>query len=168
MYWLIPTLIACAGIFSDDLKSRSVHLYWFIILLIGLLGMSLTTNLWIEVAINLGVNLLFLFLLFALLSLYFSIRQKRIVNLFETHIGLGDILFFLVICFYFPFVNYIVFFTVSLIFSLLVSPIIFYFQGRRRHIPLAGLQALFLAGYLILETIDVISFTNFTLLDFNK
>ena len=90
--------------------------------------------------INIGVNLIFILLLFFILKLYCKYKLKK--NIFEA-IGLGDFLFFIVLAVSFPIVSFFVLFSISLIFSLVLylvlKPIL-----KQKTIPLAGFQALFL------------------------
>lgn len=159
MFWLILSLISCSGIVIEDFKNRLVHLYWFLLLMIGLVGLHLSKSNWLNILYDASLNLIFLFVLFIFLFVYFSIKEKKLINLFNQHIGIGDLLFFLVISIYFTFPYYILFFTISLVFSLLFLPIIFYFQGRSRDIPLAGLQAMVLIFWMLLDRFNGISFT---------
>lgn len=148
MIWLIIAVTGATGIVWEDCKYRLVHVWWYIVLLIGLVGVTFTVRRTEELLLSTGMNLLFVFLLIILLTGYFSVRHRRWINLFDRYIGWGDILFFLVVAVYFTLEHYILFTIVTLILALCISPMIFWLQGKERHVPLAGIQAACLAIYL--------------------
>jgi hypothetical protein len=142
----ILIMILLLVIFVQDIKSRSV--YWIVFPLLVLVfifwhsvrNYSLTAAIF-NVLFNLG------FLLFQLLALtaWFSVKNKRLINIIDDLLGLGDTLFLASLAFFFPFLNFLVFYIISLVLILLV-----WVTGRRAlfksspYIPLAGLQALLL------------------------
>ncbi|MDB5124742.1 MAG: hypothetical protein JWP94_2871 [Mucilaginibacter sp.] len=94
---------------------------------------------WQPVLFNIG----FLMLQLLLVSIYFSAKQSRWINITAGLLGWGDILFLCSIAFYLSFVNFLFFFIISLLCVLAgwagwqaVS------QNKGKQIPLAGLQAL--------------------------
>ncbi len=92
----------------------------------------------------------------ALATLYFSFKNKKIIFLTDGMIGWGDILFFVAITPLVPFAEFGVFFPVSLIFSLFCWLVVSLFKpGQLNKIPLAGLQAVFFAGYLVWEWVKI-------------
>lgn len=158
MIWLVITLVGCTAIAVEDFRNRMVHFAWYILLMIGILGYSLKR---IDLNAFMGNTILcfaFIAFLMLLLTLYFSIKEKKLVNLFSQYLGLGDMLFFIVTGFYFDIISYILFFIASLFISLLLTPIIFKFQGKENHIPLAGLQSVCFALYITLDYFKLFSF----------
>lgn len=139
MHWGdLLLLLALAGIVYEDFKYRAIHWWWLLILAGGIL----TCRPWsmAQVAINWG----FLLSQFILLTLYFSIKQKSFTNIIDQFLGLGDILFLLVIALLFSPINFLLFFVVSLLLTL------FFFLGYQylfaspsspKTIPLAGALA---------------------------
>lgn len=141
-------LILLLLIFLQDLKERQV--YWFLLIIAIFIGGYIyyqKTILQIFI-INVGSNLLFVLFLFFVLKLYSKYKLQK--NLFEA-IGGGDFLFFLVISVSFPITSFMVLFSVSLIFSLIlfisVKPFL-----KKKTVPLAGFQALFFMLVLLLNT----------------
>lgn len=137
-------------IFFQDVKSRSV--YWiFFPVLIGLLlilhfDSSDQSWTWRDTLFNIG----FFASQLVLVILYFSIRNKKLTNIAAGLLGLGDILFILCTAFYLSVLNFLFFYIASLTAVLLfwliwqsATPV------KSRHIPLAGLQALLFAGFLL-------------------
>ncbi len=161
MIWLVIALLGCTAIAVEDFCNRMVHFAWYILLMIGILGYSLKRidlNAFIE---NTILCFAFIAFLMLLLTLYFSIKEKKLVNLFSQYLGLGDMLFFIVTGFYFDIISYILFFIASLFISLLLTPIIFKFQGKENHIPLAGLQSVCFTLYITLDYFKLFSFKEF-------
>jgi len=96
---------------------------------------------WQPALINIG----FLASQILLVSAYFSIKNKRLINITDQLLGLGDILFLLSISIYLSVLNFLVFYILSLVivlFSWLTWQL--FSQKKGHEIPLAGLQALIL------------------------
>jgi hypothetical protein len=143
-------LLTLVLIFVQDIKSRSV--YWFLfpvlIILFILLNVQqhhLFTESWQPVLINMS----FLLLQFLLVSLYFSIKNRRWVMITANLLGWGDILFLLSITFYLSVVNFLFFYVISLSFVLMIWLLWqLVSKEKNKQIPLAGLQALFFTVFL--------------------
>jgi hypothetical protein len=96
----------------------------------------------------------------AILTVYFSIRNKRWTNITAGLLGLGDILFILSIAFYLSTLNFLFFYIISLIAVLLIWLIWQRLSAKKnKYIPLAGLQSLvailFLLGDWWLQYFDL-------------
>ena len=131
-------------VFVQDMRSRSVHWVLFPILMASFIAMrfmqhQLLTAIWQPVLVNI------LFLVFQLLvvSAYFSLIQRKLVNITHSILGWGDILFLLSVAFYLSVINFLFFYVASLIVIVLIW---FSWQliskQKGKHVPLAGLQAL--------------------------
>ncbi|MDB5008365.1 MAG: hypothetical protein JWP45_2758 [Mucilaginibacter sp.] len=147
----ITILIILLLLFIQDISSRSVYWFLFPVLIICLVivraqSQSLT-ELWQPVLINIG----FVTLQLVILTLYFSFKNKRWVNITDQLLGIGDVLFLLSIAFYLSALNYLFFYITSLV-AVLSFWLVFQSLTEKKsdHIPLAGLQGLifgvFLAG----------------------
>lgn len=136
----------------QDLRSRSVYWFWFPILL----GLFLSADILEEhrsfsaIGQTSVVNCIFLVLQFLLLSLYFSVKNRRWVNIMTDLLGWGDVLLLLCIAFYLPVLNFLFFYIASLVVVLVIW---FFWQvvskGENKHIPLAGLQAMMFGLFLL-------------------
>ena len=148
-------------IFYQDYKYRAVSWILFPILTIVFLILNLFNHSVLEIVNNTAVNLFFLLFLFAMITVYFSIKNRRIVNLSNGFIGWGDILFILCLGILFSPLNFIAFYLISL-FMIIIGVLFtkWLFKSNSDQIPLAGLQAMML---LILFIINLIHpFTNFS------
>ncbi len=135
----ISCFFCLMSIIVQDFKERKVYLF----LLIGLaIVMSLfyylknDTQLYFS---NISINLTVLLVLMGILFLYSKFKLKQTLN---TALGLGDFLFFVVIAISFPIATFLILFSCSLLFSL----VLFLFLKpslKDNNVPLAGLQALF-------------------------
>ncbi len=142
----------------QDLKTRSVS--WYLFPLLALSGGALTFSelrspglLLYYIAINCG----FLVLQYLLLKLWLFLRNGRNTTVIDHSIGKGDLLFLLATCCFFSPVNFILFYMLSLLFSLLLYIFIrrwHFFSGDFKTVPLAGLQAGFLI--LVLPLYDIL------------
>lgn len=147
--------------FIQDLKDRSV--YWVCFPLLALSFVSLSylqlhnaAALWQPVLINVG----FVLLQVLLVSLYFSLKHKKFVNITHSLLGIGDILFLFSTAFYLSALNFLFFYIVSLIGSLIIWLIWQMLSSKKtKEIPLAGFQSiilmLFLAGSWWIHLFDL-------------
>ncbi len=137
-------------VFYQDLRYRAVYWLAFPPLLVLLLLLAYRDNSPALMMINSGSNLAFLLVQFAALSLYFSLKRKRWVNITRGLLGWGDILFILCLAFYFSLLNFLLFYISSLIVVLLLTGLSFLMNKKAgKKIPLAGMQALLFALLMI-------------------
>lgn len=135
----------------QDFRFRAVHWFLFPLLLFFSLYNLHYMNLLKDSLFNLSFNVLFILVQLLFLMFYFSVKHSRLINITDTFIGWGDILFLLNLCFLLPPVNFILFYLLSLI--LIVFGYIIYTKIRRTtsSIPLAGLQALLFVILFLLD-----------------
>lgn len=151
---LIFFLTSLTLIIYQDFKDRKVSLVLFVMafLLGGYLHFkNVNTEMFLYAFL---VNIVFILMLSLILALYSKIKMKK--SLLNT-IGLGDILFFFILAISFPTITFLVLFSISLIFSLVVFLAI-KSQLKKKTVPLAGFQALFLSLILILN--ELFKFVN--------
>jgi len=133
----------------QDFKEKQV--YWFIFPLLAatfaIKGyMQLDVNIYLNYIL---LNMAFMVLNLALLTLYFSIKEKKILLITRRHIGWGDILFFAAVCFAMTTLNFIVFFVCGLLFSLVVASVLLILKKEEKRIPLAGILSFFMIAWTI-------------------
>ena len=105
-----------------------------------------------------AMSLIFVITQLSLITFWFSLKEKKLVNISLGVLGLGDILFLLVLVFSFSFINYLVFVIVSIFFIALV----YYFLQKilmlkEKRIPLAGGMALSLVVVKLLSIFGFIT-----------
>jgi hypothetical protein len=135
--WLI--LIAV-----QDFKYRAVSWYLFPMGLGILIIQTLHLNHDVNQAWNILLNSCFILFQMLAVTMYFSLKNRRFVNIFKGYFGLGDLFFLLVITAAFSPVNFILFIIFSFALSLFGYLVFLLFIENNR-IPLAGLMALILA-----------------------
>lgn len=148
------TVLLLLYLFYQDLRYRAIYWICFPVLLLLILMAGRFTFSGLE---NGLYNCLFLFVQMSVLTIYFSLKRKRWVNITKELLGWGDILFLLSVAFYFSPINYLIFYVSSLTFVLLLTGIFKrYYPARmtRFTIPLAGLQALMFSLLMIFETVN--------------
>ena len=124
----------------QDIKNRSVSVWVFIYLTITGGYLHLKTQFLQLFLLNLLINMMVLLVVILIVLLYSKMALKK--HLKEV-IGLGDILFFIVLAISFPTVSFLVLFSLSLIFSLVLF-LALKSKMIDKTVPLAGFQALFL------------------------
>jgi hypothetical protein len=98
-----------------------------------------------------GKSFLFLVLNFIVVTVYFSIKNKAYLNPFDKLIGWGDVLFFIALIPFFDFRAYLIFFVLSLLFSLLLFLVMKSIYSKYKTVPLAGFMALFFIGIIVID-----------------
>ncbi|MES2457412.1 MAG: hypothetical protein V4594_17785 [Bacteroidota bacterium] len=149
LHFLIPPLLvlvlALMGI--QDFKYRAISWYAFPLLALFLLLRNAAFN-WMEFGINIG----FIVFNYLLLTVFFSIRSQKKVNLLDGFIGLGDMLMLVCLAFYFPTLLFFSFYLFSLLVIALGSGLyLLSNQSKPYTVPLAGLQSLILLCLLLLS-----------------
>ncbi|OKS87292.1 hypothetical protein RG47T_2751 [Mucilaginibacter polytrichastri] len=137
-------LIFLLIIFIEDMLSRSVHWFLFPMLYAALLITGYFSGNGLASVLQHSLyNTLFIVLQLVVLTVYFSIKSGKLTNIANGLLGWGDILLLISITVCFSLVNFVLFYTSSLIFVLLTWGMVNYFsKNKQQHIPLAGLQAL--------------------------
>lgn len=127
-------------IFLEDLKERQISL--IVVLSLIILGGSLNYRHHILelFLISTLINALVIAVVVFILWIYSKFKLKK--DLFQVF-GLGDFLFFVFLVVAFPTPTFLVVFSSSLIFAFLIS--ILFQKKLTKWVPLAGLQALFVA-----------------------
>jgi len=153
--WIFIALLLLSIISYQDFKDRSVSWILFPLLAIDLMVYTYTrlsffsvSNYFIQVFITSG----FISLQVLLIILYYFVKTKSLSSIVNEKLGLGDVFFFYCMAFYFSFMNFMVFYTISLVLSvvLIVSGRLLGINGPfKKTIPLAGLQSLFLFGFML-------------------
>lgn len=138
----------------QDFKSRAIS--WILLpLLIGLLFYKGLAIMELKSVFYFGLfNLSFVIVHLLILTIYMSVKNRRITNIIDTYIGLGDILLFVVLCFAFSPFNFIFFFVISIlitIISVLVYKLIT--KNEYKEIPLAGAQSMLMILILVYSNV---------------
>jgi len=140
-------------VFIQDLKNRSVYWFLFPALFVLLIGISLLQHRsFTEILRPACINSLFLAIQFLLVSAYFSIKNRKWVNITAELLGWGDILLLLPIACYLSVLNFLFFYIGSLIISLITW---IFWQivsiKKDKQIPLAGFQAIIFGIFLTFD-----------------
>jgi hypothetical protein len=135
----IAVFILLGIILVQDLRERKIAATLIPLLLSGFIFRGIYSGSAAVLLAGAGINLTFILLQFLLLVAYFSLKNRKLTNIIDSHIGLGDILFFVVLSAAFSPLNFIFFYVLSLLFSLL-GMIVYRTSGKMadREIPLAG------------------------------
>ncbi|MES2629826.1 MAG: hypothetical protein V4616_12740 [Bacteroidota bacterium] len=133
----------------EDLKFRAVHAWIFPLLCAAFIFLRMNETAVSEVLTDTALNTALIALNLLLATLYFSLKNRKPVKLTGGFIGWGDLFFFIAIAPLFPFRQFVFVFPLSLLFSLIMWLGLSQFsQQRDRKVPLAGLQALFVLGWM--------------------
>jgi hypothetical protein len=144
-------MLGClAFIFLQDVKDRKVSLFLLLsgMFLGGALHMSQQN--WLFFLFNIGANIGVVFFIFIILWGYAKIKLQK--SIFEVF-GLGDLLFFLLLSVSLPTLSFLVLFTASLVFSLLLF-LLLKSTFKEKTVPLAGFQALFFSLVLVMNEVS--------------
>lgn len=151
LFLLITILSLFAMIIWQDFKDRAID-WWLIPALFvvlcadGIMQAGTTTFLK-----QLSVNLMIVAVQLLVIWLYFIIKNKKVVNIIDSQIGLGDVLFFFVIAAMFEPLNFIMGYTISL---LLVLGAWLMLKGKSNvlnTIPLAGGMSVVMSIFILIS-----------------
>ena len=150
---LLAILIAILLIFVyQDFKSRAIS--WFLIpilLMVIIINALMTINIE-ELTIFSGINLILVLVNFLGVTLIISLKEKKIKNIINSYLGLGDVLFFLVLTTLFSPINFIVFFIGSIfLITLIYGGAMLFSKQKNTLIPLAGAMSLVLIVVLLVQ-----------------
>ena len=150
-YLLAVLIVILTPIVIEDFRHRQISLVWILGVLLIAIFQQLNTDLsLLSIATNTMINLGIIVFNYFILTLYFSIRNRKFINIKNEYLGIGDIAFLLSAAFLFSPVNFICFLLCSLIFTLVFTLFMrLFFPDKFSTIPLAGLQAFFLAIILL-------------------
>lgn len=148
----IVLVVLLAIVVVQDLKQREIS--WLLIpILFGCFwakGFLLISS--GELIRNSLLNICFIVLQLLVLTVYISLKNKKIINVINSYLGLGDVLFFVVICVAFSSVNFILFYVISLFFTLGGFIIYNLFVTKTtKEIPLAGAMAMVMITLILLN-----------------
>lgn len=152
-------LLILGAVVFQDFKSRAIDWYLPFLLMIGFFSYALeNSNIPIgDYAVIIAINSGFLLVQMLVLTIYFSLKASRWVNIIDKFIGLGDILVLVSFSFIFSPGNFILFFTFSFFLAAFFTLIFTSVFGREkmRQIPLAGILCFQLAVVLVVDFTSV-------------
>lgn len=136
----------------EDFRYRAVSWFLFPLLLAASVGYTYPRLGGEAFWTNAGCNAGFTALQLAVVTAYFSLKRKTLVNLTAGYLGEGDILFLGNLCFVFSPFNYCLFYFITL--SGIVAMVLLrkgFADTACDKIPLAGIQAFVLAGVWVAD-----------------
>jgi Flp pilus assembly protein protease CpaA len=140
-------------IFYQDIKQRQVSVIWLVLysfLIVVLSFQHFQNDIWFQILLN-GAFLVFQF--FAL-SVYVSLKKGYWLWITQYGLGGADVFLLITYVFYFPFLNYLFFFFLSLIWVLMLSvAYTLFYKKKIAEQPFAGLQVILFNLLLVLELI---------------
>lgn len=145
----------CLGFIAyQDYKQRQISWYYLPLVFIAFV-LKAADSIVMEDLIKYALfNLGFIVVQLSGLTIYMSLKNKKIINIVNTYLGIGDILFFVALCAAFSPVNFILFYVISMILTLigfLVYDLII--KKAQKEIPLAGAMATVCIALLIINKI---------------
>lgn len=145
MIYLI--LITLAWIAYQDIKDRQVYLFLLISLIASGLLSFLNNSTIANFINNIITNLSILLVIVLILWFYSKFRMKLELS---KALGLGDVLFFIYLAVGFPTITFLVLYSFSLLFSLLLF-LILKSKMEEKTVPLAGFQSIFIFVILLVN-----------------
>ena len=108
-----------------------------------------------------GINVLIVVVNLIGVTALVSIKEKKLTNIIDSHLGLGDILFFTVLTVVFSPLNFVVFFIGSImLITILYGVVIRLKKDNNFPVPLAGAMSLLLIPILLIDELSS-SFTTY-------
>lgn len=151
LIYILITLLLIVVVYQD-FKNKEIN-WWLIPLLFIVFGVKglLQLNM-ADILTYFSINLIIVTINLIGITAIISLKEKRIVNIFDTYLGWGDVLFFLVLTVVFSPINFVLFFLGSiLLISIIYGVIILINKQTNTLIPLAGGMSVFLILTLVTE-----------------
>ena len=149
---IVMTLMVLAW---QDFRSRLISWWLIPVLLLAFILAGKEQVSWSGMGKYFLFNLTFLILQFVIVWIWISLRNRKPVRLINSQIGLGDILFLVCIAAAFSTVNFLFFYTASLIAVLLIAAVIRMFRSSEKMlIPLAGAIAVPMIVLILFRLFD--------------
>ncbi len=139
---LILAVIILIVISFQDFKYRAIS--WYLPLVLGATLFFLKTDNEDVSAtlIVIALNIVLLTVSIIGIVIYYSMKEKKLVNIFDTYIGWGDILMLYVFCFGFSFFNFILFYFLSLLLSIILYSTFLIIKKEIKLIPFAATMSI--------------------------
>ena len=137
----------------QDFKERAIS--WWTLPLLLAFSFFLDNRGIKSTLIETGINMGFIFINLIVVTLYFSIKESKLVNIVNTKLGIGDILFFFSCCFIFSLPNFVLFFLFSLVFAVFLTLVARKLISNNS-VPLAGIMASLLLMLSVINGLESI------------
>ena len=143
-------VVSLGVVIYQDFKYRAVSWIVFPVLFVIAIFVALGKVGTIELLESSLINLGMLTLIFAGLTIYFSMKERVLINIINKQIGIADLLLLIVICLLFSPVNFIMYYVASLIVITMGSAVyLAYKKDMKAEIPLAGAFSILLIACLL-------------------
>ncbi|MDR1700714.1 MAG: hypothetical protein LBR68_05940 [Lachnoclostridium sp.] len=96
-YLPLVMIIPLMRLIIADFRYREVSLVWLVVLAVGTIGIPFLLEGWREVITRSGLNMLLIAYLGTGIVLWGWIKSRKFVNPVNVYIGMGDILFFMIL-----------------------------------------------------------------------
>jgi hypothetical protein len=160
---LVLSLLALSLIIYQDFKYRAISWWTIPLLFLSSIGVAIHSFYFDWKVII--VNLTLVAFQYLGVTLYFSIKNQKIINITRHYLGLGDLLFLLAITPLFAPLHFCCFLIGSLLLTLILTVLLSLLNRTLKTIPLAGFLSLYLLLLIPLTRIFQYSlYYDFTLL----
>jgi hypothetical protein len=144
MFFQLIILLLMSWVVVQDFRYRAVHWTLFPLLFAAFFFMHWLAGNLGNALYHFGLNLLFIGVQWSALTIYFSIKNRKLINILDRYLGWGDLLLFVVFAIAFQIEDFIFFLVGSFLLTLLI------YLGKQlllkkstTAIPLAGWLGIF-------------------------
>ncbi|MBI4646430.1 MAG: hypothetical protein HY738_07510 [Bacteroidia bacterium] len=136
----------------QDFKYRAVSWFLLPVLFVTVAVRAFSCMELSQVALGFAINAGVITFQLIILTAWFSLKERKQVNIFNRFIGLGDILFFFFFCLMFSPVNFVLLMTGAMSLILLVFGSRLLLSGHtNKQIPLAGAFSIIIIVLIIIQ-----------------
>ncbi len=167
MNTLLLVLIFVSGIILiiQDWKNKSIGAWILLLFSVSVISYSFFNVAFRQFYLISLYNLSYLVLLFILLTIYFSFKNRNLVNILDRYLGWGDVLVLIALCSAFIPIGFVLFVTLCSLFAAIIS----FFLVRKKElekysIPFVSYIVFF---YLCLWTFELLGINaNFLIVNY--
>jgi len=164
-YAIIVILLMIA---LEDFRHRQVHVLWFILLIVAILLESFGVTGQTEHLNHFLTNLLFIIVQWLGITLFFTLKTKKLVNVMDRYIGWGDAVLLFAFALLLPPLSFALFMILSYVLVLIISLIRLSLNRSKPYpVPLAGWLGIFMMVLISLDQASILSlsYSDFLLYD---
>jgi len=151
----IPAIILLLIIIVQDFRHRKISWVLLPLLFLAFASKAVLSQGFTEAGIISLKNLGFLGIQFLALFTFYFIKERKSVSLINYKIGLGDVLFFIAICPAMSLLNFLFYYLIGII-STLVGHLVFRFftKNSSSEVPLAGCLSFIMMLFIFLQYLN--------------
>jgi hypothetical protein len=143
-------VVCLVVVIFEDFLYRAVHWIVFPVIFAALFVLNFCNGILLPSVKEAGANVVFIAVQLCIVIIYLWVKEGKLRHTLTGYFGLGDLLFLVSVAGAFSVANFIGFYILSLLFTLMIFAVVVVVKRDTRYaIPLAGMQSVvFMAAFI--------------------